>query len=94
MYEVSVGPLFHEHKIQHVPVPITTVLKAVAVIAFFVAYHYALPKIGRRIGDMVRRTFAHFFSPLLTARSRRKAISDMQEDRRKRGLPPLENPLL
>jgi hypothetical protein len=87
-------PSSPERTIPPVPATITIILKAIAVIVFFAAYHYLLPKVGCWVRDRVRRIFTHLFSPLLSARDQRKAAEAMQEARRRRGMPPLENPFL
>jgi len=61
-----------------------------------IALHLALRRGGRELGrGLVKGLFAVIREPLrksLTVYYRRKAIRQMQEERRKQGLPPLENP--
>jgi hypothetical protein len=56
----------------------------------------ALHRVGREVGrGLVKGVFAIIREPLrklLTVSYRRKVIRQMQEERRKQGLPPLENP--
>jgi len=61
-----------------------------------VTLHLALRRGGRELGrGLVKGVFAVIREPLrklLTVYYRRKVIRQMQEERRKQGLPPLENP--
>ncbi len=80
-----------------VPVWMTTPLKIMAAVGVFFAFHfalYALPRMGRGDRHGMRRVLSCFFSRLIPGRNRRKAIDAMQEARRQRGMPPLENPFL
>jgi hypothetical protein len=61
-----------------------------------IALHLALRRVGREVGrGLVKGVFAIIREPLrklLTVYYRGKVIRQMQEERRKQGLPPLENP--
>lgn len=67
---------------------------AVSAVIFFVAFHYFMQKIGSKAGAWIHRGSAHLFPRVAVRRDRHKAIRTMQEERKKRGLPPLENPFL
>jgi hypothetical protein len=67
---------------------------AVLAIIFFFAFHYLLQKISNQAGRRMRAASTCLFRPFVAKRDRRKAIDAMQGERKKRGLPPLENPFL
>jgi hypothetical protein len=63
-------------------------------VIFFVAFHYVIQKIGSKAGTWIHQASAQVFPQFVAKRERRKTIKAMQAERKRRGLPPLENPLL
>ena len=72
---------------------LATVLLALAGLAIF---HYVLQrgtrKVGRAIGKRIASVLRSPLRRVLAIYYRRKVIRQLQEQRRKQGLPPLENP--
>jgi hypothetical protein len=65
----------------------------IALVALLIVPHYLLRKASRKYGPgIVRRIVSRCFRPILTIYYRRKVIRQMEDERKAKGLPPLENP--
>jgi hypothetical protein len=61
-------------------------------LAGFALAHYIFTRVGRGAGKLVFLAIRKPLIRVMTPRYRKKAIRQLQEERKKRGLPPMENP--
>ncbi len=65
----------------------------IVLVALLIVPHYLLGKASRKYGPgIVRPIVNRLFRPILTIYYRRKVIREAEDERKAKGLPPLENP--